>query len=950
MAKTAINLKYRSAERFHKDYIQLRKGHLFLPAKKVLPRKTIIALHISVPGINRVFVANSAVIRSVDLETAKKLNKPPGMVVAIIGGPNSIITELNSALRGSEHYRKMLGLTEPKTRSEPPVGDPADTKIASSTKKSPAEVPPATQKTAETASPEAAPTEPKATQEQATQRRVTEEAEDRSFMDDEDLSNEMLGDPDDADLSIAWLKEAVAQEEVAREKEPEPEVGVAPTTEKKDLTIAEREKVKPVADFIMDLTKAMLRSGYYSMDHPGAQDAKRGLYDAFQKSLGDSNEIMIASQETREQTDISITGILDEPVNVRTLVGAGMAELFVPKLREYFNRKGLVSFAIKKRISLEHFESFVDIMSDPKADRGENSKVGELLSNALIKHGITEISTVFMDDMIALELNLPWRVEMAIQRLAKDLKVLPMFKSRSDDAIREMKLQIIQDIIRPLKHPEFLKDLIINCYIIAKHVETVDTEDIEKVIIEAFPLQTLLPTSRYIFDELNHLRELNVETPDNPILVRRFAGVKRILIWVSRRLVLADVSGAQGFLEQLYENEILTFEELPEDVQYLVNTVKIANDVQANISSYLFRIMNVDSSESAVVLLKCFRRIMPVLIEHADWENILTITKAVSQAARDNNVFTPDSGLPLKPHKFIFKDLTTELYEAYIEAEESQRQVIGRIAAKLGSQGIEIISRVLSDCDDRAARREATDFLIKKGDMARRWVLKVLDDPNQPWYLQRNALMILSYVGKGEGDIDRARKLLTNTHPRLRDEALNTVLTLKASDAEQLVIKALDDPDDKVRWRATSALTELSPLTESSVEQILNIINTDPPEEKDEALKHIRKVSQLITSLGVLDGLNNLVLVEDTLLVIAQKASDQKKGILKRLKKSSESDQTPMISAIITTLGKIGTPKSEAFLTKLAGGKTNQAEPAQQAVDNIRVRYANQASNAPASA
>ena len=143
----------------------------------------------------------------------------------------------------------------------------------------------------------------------------------------------------------------------------------------------------------------------------------------------------------------------------------------------------------------------------------------------------------------------------------------------------------------------------------------------------------MLPTSRYIFDELNHLRELNVETPDNPILVRRFAGVKRILIWVSRRLVLADVSGAQSFLEQLYENEILTFEELPEDVQYLVNTVKIANDVQANISSYLFRIMNVDSSESAVVLLKCFRRIMPVLIEQADWENILTITKAVSQAA-----------------------------------------------------------------------------------------------------------------------------------------------------------------------------------------------------------------------------------------------------------------------------------------------------------------------------
>ena len=77
-------------------------------------------------------------------------------------------------------------------------------------------------------------------------------------------------------------------------------------------------------------------------------------------------------------------------------------------------------------------------MSDPKADKGTGRKVGELLSNALVEKGIGQISVVFKDDLIALELNLPWRVEMAIQRLAKDLTVLPMFKSESDEAIRTM--------------------------------------------------------------------------------------------------------------------------------------------------------------------------------------------------------------------------------------------------------------------------------------------------------------------------------------------------------------------------------------------------------------------------------------------------------------------------------------------------------------------------------
>ena len=947
MAKKAINLKYRSAERFHHDYKQLRKGHLFLPAKKVLPRKTLLALHITVPGFDQVFVADGAVISSIDLQTAEKLKKPPGMLVGIIGGADSIIKDLDTALSGNAQYRKLLGLDLPGAESET-AADKAAPERNISAKENLEEPAPQTQKVAQSA-PRISPSVGEITANKPAAQEIADaKTAPVSATDDDELSDDMLGDPEDADLSIEWLKEAIAQEEVTREKEAAPEIVVPPTTEKRNLSIAEREKVKPAAEFVMDLTKAMLRSGYYSTDHPEAGGAKRGLYDAFQGCLGESSEIMLTNQETRERSDILITGILEEPVNVRALVGTRMAELFVPKLRDYFNRKGLVSFAIKKRITLEHFEGFVDIMSDPKADRGEDARIGELLSNALVEQGITEISTVFMDDIIALELNLPWRVEMAIQRLAKDLKVLPMFQKQSDEAIREMKLQIIQDIIRPLRHPEFLKDLIINCYIIARHVEDVETEDIEKVIIDAFPMDTLLPTSRYIFDELNRLREMNAEKPDNPTLLNRFAGVKRILIWVSRRLVLADVRGAQSFLEQLYENEILTFEELPADVQYLVNTIKITKDVQAHLASYVYRILNADSTENAAVLIKCFRRIMPALLENEDWDIALTITKAVSRAGRDNQLFAEGTGLPSKPHKFIFKNLTSELYEAYIGSDESQRPSIGRIAAKLGSLGIEILSRVLSDCDDRAARKDATDLLIHKGDMSRRWVLKVLDDPKQPWYLQRNALMILRYVAKQKKDIERTRHLMSHSHPRLRDEALNTVLALHADDAEQLVVEALNDPDDKVRWRATSALTELSPLADESVEKILAIIKIEPPEEKDEALKHVRKVSQLINCLGALERIGNLEQVENTILDVAGKASEQKKGFLQRLKKTDDSDQAAILSAAIAALGKIGTPKSEAFLAKLAGSKTSQAEPAQKAVENIRLRYVKQGASAPA--
>jgi HEAT repeat protein len=912
--RKAIKLKYRSAERFAKVYELLKKGKIFLPSKTFLPLKTTLMINFTVPEIEHAFTVEGIVIKALDEETAARHNTPIGMLLAVKDGAESIIAELDAALGTHQKYLKLLG-PGIKDGTIAPSQETVTTGTATENEAARSSAIPATEDAVQALS--------------------------ESVLDD---LNEAAGQWDsDAELSLDWLRDAVMQEDMSTEPEPEPEITAEPTHEQKELSLADRKKVKPSADFLMDVTKAMLRSGYYSADHPGSRGAKEGLYQKLQNCLGDSREIMITRQETRQQVDILITGILEEPVNVRTLVGAGMADLFLPKLREYFKRKNLVSFAIKKEITLEHFESFVDIMSDPKADSSESTKTGELLSNALAEHGISEISTVFMDDLIMLELNLPWRVEMAIQRLAKDLKMLPMFQSESDQKIRALKLQIIQDIIRPLKHPQFLKDLIINCYIIAKHVESIETEDIEQVIIEAFPLNTLLPTSQFIFEELNALRERHAEDSDNPGLIKRVEGVKRILKSVVSRLILSDIKGAQHFLEQLYQNKVLSFEELPADVQHLVNTLKMARDVQTHLPAYVYRIVNAETSEDAIVLMKLCRRVLPTVIENNDWQIALLLTKAVDKAGKNNSAFTQESSLSSNPQKFMYRDLTESLVDAYATAEETDRKMIDEIADLLGSQGIEILSKVLTDCDNRQARKSATEALIRQGQMAQKWVINMLGNAdNQPWYLVRNALMILRFVGKSEKGIDRARGFVNHAHPRVRDEALHTMLELKAGDAEQVVVNALADPDDKVQWRATNALVELAPLSDASLARIIQMLQAEIPEENEAAAAHSRKICNIIRSLGGVVTIDNIQAVETALLNIARVINGQKKGLLQKLKKTSASPQTAILSATITTLGKIGTPQSTAFLKKLAGSKTAQAEAARKAMQSIQSRYARQ--------
>ena len=903
MATKAIRLNYLSAERFLKDYERLCTGKIFLPTKTPLPLKTRISLNISVPDIEEVLSVEGGVVKIMDAQTAAQLQKPTGMLVGLIGGPQAALKELNQALSSNTYYRMLLNLPDStgEDKSTPLVPDPGEDHRE----------------------------EPIAAK----------------------ASSEGVADPDtasepaaDGALTMDWIRDAIAQEEATREKESVAQIAAAPLPEKKQLSQVDSKKAKPSGEFLMELTKAMLLSGNYGTDRPGTEEARQGLYEAFRKCLEDSSEILITNYQAQERFNILITGILDEPVNVRTLVGPNMAQLFVTSLQSYFKRKNLVSLAIKKDITPEHFDRFVDIMSDPLADTGDKNQIGEVLSRTLVEHGITEISTIFVTDLIVHELNLPWQVEMAIQRLAKDLKVMPLSRTASGEDFHKMKLQIIQDILRPLDHPELFKDLLINCYLIGQSTEDLEIEDIEKVIIDGFPIESLLPTTRLIFEELERLREMKVSNPDNPTLGKRFSGVKRILRLVSRRLMLEDVGGAQSFLEELHLNQVLSFEEIPSDVQYLVNTDKMAKDVQTHIHSYVTRILNITTSDDAAIIVKLMRRILPALIEKADWQTTLYLTKAIGKVTKSGDLFKVSPSLPSNPLLFVFKDRTDEMVSGYEKADEAQRASIDSITDFLGNQGIQILSKVLSDSDDRRARKHAMEALTSKGDLVRDWIFKVLEDPKQKWFLIRNALMLLGYVGKNEKDIAHARKLLQHEHARVRDEALNVILSLKADNVEEIVLNALGDADDKVRWRAMNGLAELSPISADSIKRLLSLIAVDAPEDKEEAVAHSRKTSQLIRALGGINDIPNREEAEDAILEIARQSSEQKKGLIERIKKFSGPHQSAVLSAAITTLGNIGGPKSEEFLEKLAGSKSPQSEPAQKAANTIKLRNIEQPS------
>ena len=750
-------------------------------------------------------------------------------------------------------------------------------------------------------------------------------------------------------LSVSWLRDAVFQPEMelSETKQVEkPAVTTAPVREKTRLTAEERAIAEPVGEFIRNLTKAMLKSGYYSADHPEAGSAKQGLYEAFKRVMRNIPELTITNREARDQSDLLVTGVLDDPVSLEVVVGSNTAELFVPKLQEFCRRKGLVSFSINRNIPPEHFELFIDIMSDPVVDRSRDKKAGSLLTRALVDNGITDVSTVFVDDMIELERNLPWRVEMAICRLTKDLRVMPMFRGVDNEQLKELKRNIVADIIRPLRHPRLLNDLLVNCYIISRYVKNVPREEIERDIVEAFPVDMLLPTVEFTFRELERLMQKKEQHPDNTSLVSRIMGIKRMLSLIAERVIPLGTAESHAFLKALYEKQILGFKDLPANIQYAIKTRLMVEDVMENIGGYVNGLVNAGTAEDAAVYLKCFRRVAGSLVEQQAWSTLLAITDAVGRAmARDDfpatataqilrsgkaeivrdketHVLFLAAGEKDVPLFYIFKDSTPQIVMEYArmvtgpDRLKKERNDMDSFITRLGQLGVVALFRVMDMEGNHAARKAALELAAGMEEWSVPWARARLsgggDLPDEEC---RAPLSVIARTGRNADDFTEARNFLKHPNPRLRQLALEAVYTTQPPDRETILVDALNDRDKEVRDTAGRLLAHVCPLSGKTMTFIVDEIASDP-EPGDDPDAHVEKVLRLISAVKKMKQITDKDAVELRLIELA-KTHAKKLSSWKNIFSRKERWRARVFEEIIGLLGMIGGQNSEAFLEEM---------------------------------
>jgi len=707
--------------------------------------------------------------------------------------------------------------------------------------------------------------------------------------------------------------------------------------DKKDFNPDEFNKAKTTCEFVIELTKAISRSGYYDASHPVSLDVKKGLYQFFLDALGSSSEIMITCHDYGEKVDIYISGILDEPFNIKKLTKENTLDLFVPKLKDYFERKSLNSFVIKKNITSEHFESFIDVMSEPIPDNSDSSSLSEYLTKSLVELNITEVTTIFKTDIV-IRTKLPWRVSIILRRLAKDLKVLPMFRDASVDKIKQIRQEIVADIIRPLNNNDLLRDLLVNCDIIASHLtESTQSDELEEIILRSLSAMELLPVTQSIFETYKESKKQMQEDKDNPKHQEKCVYLEKMLKLAAKQIIADELPDTADLFKKLYENKIISSEMLPEEIRFNIQSIKLAGDVLTKIDTYIEKASNTSSPEEMESLAGVFRRVIPELIRIGEWDAISQIVKVICGFSLREGVSSENikwlSNLP----DSVFEGSEEIFAHKYINSEQDARNQINEILMQMSSMFIKIAGVVFDKCKDPNVLKSVIDIMSKKGEPARQWCIKILNDQNPSVAMLNYALLVIVNTGQAE-DSGLVKRYVKHSNHSIRSKVLGAIVKLNKKDAQELAIEALGDEEEKVRSQAANIIERELSLPDESVRKLMLFVKAKLEKKKDMTMSEAGFIAGLIKATGrAANGINKEYL-ENDIIGIASELYKGKNGFLKIIKTEPGKEQSEIVVACLSSLGKIGSAKSRDYLKTISKGDSLLAKTAHESMEELNKR------------
>jgi hypothetical protein len=656
-----------------------------------------------------------------------------------------------------------------------------------------------------------------------------------------------------------------------------------------------------LTDFVLHLIQALLRTGYYTPDHPESKRAKEGLYQQFQSLFEVDDELAFLVREEQQKQEILVEGILPEAQRLSRMMLKGMGELYVPKFAKYMERKDLISLTLKNRMSQTEFTRFVDIMSEPSLVDTRRKQDKERFAQALYSLGIFNISYIFNEELLAPEREMPWRARLTLSRMRKDLKTIPLFQKMVRQEIQEIRKNLLRDALRPIRQSDLLCATLRNSDLAAtsEHPE----EIIENEIISFLQKQYLLGTSKIFLREHLDLKQLQ----------KRDAFERksdRLVKKVSRRLKEAGTKEAENLLEDFFRHQLISLEELTPDLKDKILLERLTDKFLNFTDQFFQQLDQAKEKEAFLTVGRSFVRMIPELIRRDRYSEIIRIIETLKRHFYQKTMWALLAGQILEE---IGKgSIPLFLEEKFLMGKKEIRTSIIPIFVSIETGAIPHLLSILKKSEDQWVRKNACEALIQIGPIAAVHLLKELEQEKITIETTCDILRVLGEIKSREWQASLTKilkKYATHENPKLREQALHTFGQIGGSEGEDIFLSSLNDPDLEVRKRAIWCLGMIkSAKGIEGMMEILKQIPTTPSPQMD----------QLETQIYHAFGTSGNMTIEGKTLEQILLEILEKRGIkhwLGLFQKSLLTDAS--LGAICDALGKIGTKESIKVLNKL---------------------------------
>ncbi len=674
-----------------------------------------------------------------------------------------------------------------------------------------------------------------------------------------------------------------------------------------------------LAQFVLDLIKAMTKTGYYDPEHPQAQQARAGLHAQFRGLIKDRFELGFVRMASAENPEITVEGVLLEPMSLATLLGKGVGALFVPKLFEYFERHALQSFAIKAEITAAEFDTLVEVITrEPGVGRGPNmANLGEILIDRQVYH----VSTLFSEELVGRERRMNWRARLAISRLKKDLRIVPLYRNAGPEAVRRARHQIIEDAIRPVRRPDLLCSLLVNCDLAVVDPALLEGVPLEQRVIQTLPPLLIPPVLAATAKEVAALAQAAGS-------LDRVSGAPRL------RHLLVDLAdrahgiGGDGSFEamaELFRAKLLSQIDLSPALREFLQVQRFAQGLAADPTAGLRQLQDLltrPGSPGVALLGPLAADMLRRGHHHVACETLRLAEEFPDAAAKARETLGRET--VIRP-----------LLQKFVAGPKEVREQVAEVFVLLGSPAVAPLIEFLSH-NDRGVRRAACTTLVGMGGVAMGPLLDRLERRGQPWYMVRNILMVLGEIGQ-EVPLD-FRPYIRHEHQRVREEAATALGRLPLPEAESLLLNALRDRHPAVRARAVAGLAARRTKNIGALHFMAEAIRRKGPRETEEDETVQLQVCAAFQQLGNIQyGGEGRI---ETVLGQALGGPEGKRGLLGVFGAGGGRPKSQAVrAAIIDTLAAIGTAASAGVLERIAEAEGGPNGPrAREALKKLQAR------------